>query len=133
MNLLINSSFKKMRTLKTTFFAVALAAVMASCGSTASIVATPIQPINPTLTKNAPLTEAQQKHWAAMDLVRDTVPGMSVDRAYNELIKNRKGDTVIVGVIDSGLDIEHEDLKNVLWTNLGEIPGNGIDDDKNKF
>lgn len=122
-----------MKTIKTTLFAVAIAAVMASCGSTAPIVATPIQPISPTLTKNAALTDAELKQWSAMDIVKDTVPGMSVDRAYSELIKKRKGEIVIVGVIDSGVDIDHEDLKNVLWTNLGEIPGNGIDDDKNGF
>lgn len=122
-----------MKTIKTTLFAVAIAAAMASCGSTAPIVATPIQPISPTLTKNAALTDAELKQWSAMDIVKDTVPGMSVDRAYSELIKKRKGEIVIVGVIDSGVDIDHEDLKNVLWTNLGEIPGNGIDDDKNGF
>lgn len=122
-----------MKSIKTTLFAVALAAVMASCGSTAPIVATPIANIDATPTKNAPLTEDQLKRWNAMDLVRDTVPGMSVDRAYNELLKNRKGETVIVGVIDSGVDIYHEDLKNVIWTNPGEIPNNGIDDDNNGF
>lgn len=122
-----------MKKIKTTLFAVAIAAVMASCGSTAPIVATPIQPISPTLTKNAALTDAELKQWSAMDIVKDTVPGMSVDRAYSELIQKRKGEIVIVGVIDSGVDIDHEDLKNVLWTNLGEIPGNGIDDDKNGF
>lgn len=122
-----------MKSIKTTLFAVALAAVMASCGSTAPIVATPIANIDATPTKNAPLTEDQLKRWNAMDLVRDTVPGMSVDRAYNELLKNRKGETVIVGVIDSGVDIDHEDLKNVIWTNPGEIPNNGIDDDNNGF
>ena len=68
-----------------------------------------------------------------MDLVKDTVPGMSVDMAYSEIIKKRKGETVIVGVIDSGVDIDHEDLKNVVWTNPGEIAGNGIDDDNNGF
>src|SRR5690606_17416803 len=83
--------------------------------------------------KNAALSDAQLKHWPAMDLVKDTVPGMSVDKAYNEIIKNRKGETVIVGVIDSGVDIDHEDLKNVIWTNPGEIAGNGIDDDKNGY
>ena len=122
-----------MRTLKTTLFAVAAAAVMASCGSTAPIVATPMQSISPNLTKNTPLTESQLKHWSAMDLVKDTVPGMSVERTYTELIKNRKGETVIVGVIDSGVDIDHEDLKNIIWTNPGEIAGNGIDDDNNGF
>lgn len=122
-----------MRTIKTTLFAVALAAVMASCGSTIPIVATPITPISSTLTKKAPLTEGQLKQWSSMDLERDTVPGMSVERAHVELIKNRKGEVVIVGVIDSGVDIYHEDLKNVIWTNPGEIPNNGIDDDNNGF
>ena len=56
---------------------------------------------------------------------------MSVNKAYTEIIKNRKGETVIVGVIDSGIDIEHEDLKNVLWTNEDEIPNNRKDDDNN--
>jgi subtilisin family serine protease len=71
--------------------------------------------------------------WSATDLLNDTIPGMSVDRAYSEIIKNRKGIKVIVAVIDSGVDIEHEDLKNVLWTNRGEIKGNGKDDDKNGY
>lgn len=122
-----------MNTIKTTLFAVAAAAFLASCGSTAPIVATPVQSISPSITKKSPLTKAQMKHWNAMDLQRDTVPGMSVDRTYAELIQGRKGETVIVGVIDSGIDIDHEDLKNVIWTNPGEIPGNGIDDDKNGF
>src|SRR5690606_29492684 len=43
------------------------------------------------------------------------------------------GEKVIVGVIDSGFDIEHEDLKSVLWTNSQEIAGNGIDDDGNGY
>ena len=42
-------------------------------------------------------------------------------------------DEVIVAVVDTGLDVTHEDLKNVLWTNSGEIPDNGIDDDRNGF
>lgn len=122
-----------MKIFRITFFAVALSAVMASCGSGAAITATPIQNIDSNPLKNAPLTDAELKRWPAMDLVQDTVPGMSVDRAYREIIKNRKGETVIVGVIDSGVDIAHEDLKNVLWTNPGEIADNGIDDDKNGF
>jgi hypothetical protein len=51
--------------------------------------------------------------------------GMSVDRAYSELLKDKKGIKVIVGIIDSGVDIEHEDLKSVIWTNSKEIAGNG--------
>ncbi|MAP81601.1 MAG: peptidase S8 [Aequorivita sp.] len=122
-----------MKIFKISLFTIAISAVMASCGSGAAIVATPIENIDANPLKVTPLTEAQLKQWPAMDLVTDTVPGMSVNKAYNEIIKNRKGETVIVGVIDSGVDIEHEDLKNVLWINPGEIPGNGIDDDNNGY
>ncbi|HAV55104.1 S8 family peptidase [Aequorivita vladivostokensis] len=122
-----------MNIFKTTLFAVAISTVLAGCGSGAAIVATPIQNIDSNPLKITPLTEEQLKHWPAMDLVTDTVPGMSVDKAYSEIIKKRKGETVIVGVIDSGVDIDHEDLKNVIWTNPGEIAGNGIDDDNNGF
>ena len=45
----------------------------------------------------------------------------------------RKGSPVIVAIIDSGVDIEHEDLDGVIWTNEDEIPNNGIDDDKNGY
>jgi hypothetical protein len=69
------------------------------------------------------------KRWSHLDIVTDTIPGMSVDRAYAELLKGKKV-PVIVGIVDSGVDIEHEDLKSVLWTNAKEIAGNGIDDDK---
>lgn len=122
-----------MKIIKTTLFAVAVSTLLVSCGSTAPIIAPMIGNVDSTPTKNESLSESQLKHWGAMDLVTDTVPGMSVDRAYRELIKKRKGQPVIVGVIDSGTDIEHEDLKNVLWTNPGEIAGNGIDDDNNGF
>lgn len=59
--------------------------------------------------------------------------GMQTEKAYKKLLKGKKGETVIVGVIDSGVDIEHEDLKDIIWTNKDEIPGNGIDDDKNGY
>jgi len=112
---------------------IASSTILISCGGTAPIVSTPIASIDMLPIKTAPLTDSQTKSWAAYDLSRDTIPGMSVDRAYSEIIKNKKGEKVIVAVIDSGTDIEHEDLKNVLWTNKKEIPGNGIDDDKNGY
>jgi len=55
--------------------------------------------------------------------------GTGVKEAY-ELLKGRKSTTVIVAVIDSGIDTLHEDLVPNLWVNKKEIPGNGIDDDK---
>jgi subtilisin family serine protease len=58
--------------------------------------------------------------------------GMYTEKAYKYL-KKKKSQTVIVGVIDSGVDIEHEDLKGQIWTNTEEIPDNGIDDDNNGY
>ncbi|KAA3619109.1 MAG: peptidase S8 [Flavobacterium sp.] len=110
------------------------ATLLSSCGNTvAPIVSTPIENIDTLPLKTAPLTEEEYKSWVAADLLSDTIPGMSVEKAYAELLKGRKGEKVIVGVVDSGVDIEHEDLKNVIWVNKDEIPGNGKDDDKNGY
>ena len=68
-----------------------------------------------------------------MDLRTDSIAGMSVDRAHNELIKEQKGETVIVAVIDSGVDIDHSELEGVIWVNEDEIPNNLIDDDQNGY
>lgn len=58
--------------------------------------------------------------------------GMFTEKAYKYL-KKKESKTVIVGVIDSGVDIEHEDLDGKIWVNSGEIAGNGIDDDNNGY
>ena len=60
-------------------------------------------------------------------------PGMSVEKAYNSILKDIPAQTVIVAVVDAGIDINHEDLKDVIWTNTDEIPGNNIDDDHNGY
>jgi len=86
-----------------------------------------------TLTKKTKLTETELNRWSHLDLAKDTIPGMSVDKAYAELLNGKKGIPVIVGIVDSGVDIEHDDLKSVVWTNKKEIAGNGIDDDKNGY
>jgi len=83
--------------------------------------------------KKSPVSENELKRWSHLDLIKDSIPGMSVDKAYAELLQGKKGVKVIVGIVDSGVDIEHEDLKGMIWTNPKEIPGNGIDDDKNGF
>jgi cell wall-associated protease len=83
--------------------------------------------------KRGSLTEAELQRWSHLDLAKDSIPGMSVDKAYAELLKGKTGVKVIVAVVDSGVDIDHEDLKGVIWTNQKEIVGNGIDDDKNGY
>ena len=108
--------------------------LLASCGSSvAPIDASLLKSLNSLTLKTEKIEDVQLKVWSATDLATDTIPGMSVDKAYAELIPNLKGINVIVAVIDSGIDIEHEDLKNVIWINKGEIPNNEIDDDKNGF
>ena len=113
---------------------VVVAGVLAGCSSSAPmIVSTPVENIDNIPLKVVDLNDDQLKNWSAADLETDTIPGMSVDKAYAEIIKNNKPSPVIVAVIDSGVDIDHEDLKNVIWTNPKEIPGNGKDDDKNGY
>lgn len=72
------------------------------------------------------------KDWWDLDRTDNSYPGVSANKALNYL-QGKKGQTVVVAVIDSGVDIEHEDLKDIIWTNPGEIAGNGIDDDGNGY
>ena len=125
-----------MKILKTLFFATTTALFLSSCGSSiAPITSMPVKSIDNQTLKKSELTENQLKTWSGADLVTDTIPGMSVNKAYAEILSTLEGKEtkIIVAVIDSGVDIEHEDLKNVIWVNKGEIPNNGIDDDKNGF
>nr|WP_321415424.1 S8 family peptidase [uncultured Allomuricauda sp.] len=117
---------------KLSFLSLSAALFLMGCGST-GLVSTPVENIDSVPLKVAELTETQKKNWGHLDLIKDTIPGMSVDKAYDEIIKNKKGKTVVVAVLDSGMDLEHEDLKGVLWTNSGEIPNNGKDDDGNGY
>ena len=119
-------------TLNRTILAVSASILLYGCGSTA-LVSTPIENIDTLPLKISELTEAQKKNWGHTDLLTDTIPGMSVDKAYSEIIGNKKGEKVIVAVLDSGMDLTHEDLVDVLWTNKGEIAGNNKDDDNNGY
>ena len=73
------------------------------------------------------------RDWFHSDTSAPT-PGLSTRTAYRSLLAERSpARTVTVAIIDSGVDIEHEDLAPVIWTNEDEVPGNGVDDDQNGY
>ncbi len=73
------------------------------------------------------------ENWFNLDSNKDGVQGVSTEEVYKTLLANRKSETVIVAVLDSGVDVEHEDLQGNIWINEDEIPGNGKDDDRNGY
>jgi cell wall-associated protease len=78
--------------------------------------------------------EAYKKGWHLEDHQSSGIYGISADKAYKEFLMGKSPKKkIIVAVIDSGIDTAHEDLKPILWKNRKEIPGNGIDDDKNGY
>lgn len=83
------------------------------------------------------MADFEQAHinWQNLNLEQDETLGAGIDRTYREIIPSltRTPDTVIVAVIDSGVDIDHEDMQGKIWINQGEIAGNGIDDDGNGY
>ena len=72
------------------------------------------------------------KGWHLLDATTDSFHGVSINKTY-DFLKGRKSKPVIVAVIDSGVDTTNEDLKNILWRNPKEIPGNGKDEDGNGY
>jgi subtilisin family serine protease len=63
----------------------------------------------------------------------DTYKGIGTEQAYQQYLADKPAKKVVVAVIDSGIDVEHEDLKDVIWKNTDEVAGNGVDDDNNGF
>ncbi|WP_407674010.1 S8 family peptidase [Pedobacter sandarakinus] len=73
-------------------------------------------------------------NWFNLDLTENGYFGISTEKAYRELLKDKQAkEQIVVAVIDGGIDISHPDLKQVLWVNKKEIAGNGIDDDGNGY
>lgn len=79
------------------------------------------------------LTSLQLQTWYQKDYQEDTIPGISLDKWYRLNKKKPKSKNIIVAVIDTQIDINHEDLQGQLWKNNKEIPNNGIDDDHNGY
>lgn len=72
------------------------------------------------------------QNWHLLDKVHDGVWGIGINSAYTTLLKGKTPRTVLVAVIDSGIDTLHEDLRPVLWHNPGE-QNNGRDNDGNGY
>ena len=72
------------------------------------------------------------KNWQLLHPIKDNIYGTGIEEAY-KLLAGKTPQTIIVAVIDSGVDPEHEDLKEIMWVNKNEIPDNGIDDDNNGY
>ncbi|WP_420571371.1 S8 family serine peptidase [Kordia sp.] len=96
-------------------------------------IATKPRIITSGFTKKQTLTEEEKKNWHFKDIYEDSIPGISLYKAYGFLKNRRLNDTVIVAVIDSELNIKADVFKSNLWVNKDEIPNNKLDDDKNGY
>ena len=122
-----------MRIIKPFFYTAVAGLVFTGCTSIAKIPVPNGLDNSITLpAKKEMLSEEQMQRWSHADLQTDTIPGMSVEKAY-QFLEGKEGVKVIVAIADSGVDVEHEDLKDVAWVNPKEVVGNKKDDDKNGY
>jgi subtilisin family serine protease len=79
-------------------------------------------------------TVSNSQNWHWKDYAQDKIHGISLYQAYQQLSHlSKKASPIIVAVMDGGVDTSNIELKNKLWINPKEIPGNGIDDDHNGY
>ncbi len=78
-------------------------------------------------------SESVPPNWYNLDYHTDGVMGISTEKAYKTLLKGKKSTPVIVGVLDGGVDVFHEDLKDVIWINPKDSLTNGKDNDGNGY
>lgn len=82
--------------------------------------------------KKNTLSNKEKENWFLRDVILDTIPGISLQKAHDSLLINKNPNEIIIAVLDSEIDILHESLKNNIWINKKETPNN-IDDDKNGY
>ena len=70
--------------------------------------------------KKGVLSEDEMHSWSYADLEKDSIPGISIEKAY-AFLEGKKGVKIIVAIADSGVDIEHKDLKDVAWIHPEEV------------
>lgn len=122
-----------MKSIKILVLSTIVVLIFVSCKSTKVVVAKPLfEEIVTTPAKKMNLTEIELETWSHLDITKDSIAGMSLEKTY-QFLEGRKSEQVIVGIADSGVDVDHEDLKDVLWINFDELKGNNIDDDNNGY
>ncbi|HAW79313.1 MAG TPA: peptidase S8 [Balneola sp.] len=111
-----------------------LAAFLATaCSSTNNTLVSETSSNNESVSENVEIPEEAPDNWHHLTSDADHI-GIGTEKLYSEILLTRTpSKKVIVAIIDSGTDIEHEDLAENIWINEDEIPGNGIDDDKNGY
>ncbi|WP_257666931.1 S8 family peptidase [Parapedobacter tibetensis] len=77
--------------------------------------------------------DAPPSNWFNLDFERDGVMGISTEKAYDLLLKDKKSTPVVVAVIDGGVDVRHEDLKDIIWINEKDSAATGNDEDGNGY
>jgi len=94
----------------------------------------PAAPASPDAIAFLPALETAPDRWWMLDPDADGVAGAGIDRAYSDLLGDRQpARTIVVAIIDSGVDTTHVDLRPVLWRNEGEVGDTGRDDDGNGY
>jgi len=115
------------------FSFLALLFIISGCSSTSPITTTPETETPEPATEIVELTSPSED-WHLLSNADSPYYGTGVERAYAELLERKQPrKEVIVAIIDSGTDIEHEDLSGNIWVNTDEIAGNGLDDDGNGY
>jgi subtilisin family serine protease len=117
---------------------VLLSVLVAACAGPSTVVTPAPTPAAapPAVSTNVPATKLDEapRNWQLLDDSADHVPGISSERAMRELLAGKSPRrTVLVAIIDNGIDTAHVDLRANLWTNPKEVPGNKKDDDANGF
>lgn len=126
---------------------VLLSLAIVACGAPATVATSPTPaatssasspnastPSTALTTLPAALVTEAPRNWQLLDETNDHIPGISVERAYRELLAGKTPkQTVLVAIIDNGIDTAHVDLKANLWTNPKEVAGNKKDDDNNGY
>ncbi|WP_298517174.1 S8 family serine peptidase [uncultured Kordia sp.] len=114
-------------------FVILSSFLIIACTSSKLIVQKPYI-ITSSFAKKQALTQQEKQTWYYKDIIKDSIAGISLNKAYQELEKLQASpDTVIVAVLDMRIHKNHEDIKQFIWENPNEVPNNGLDDDKNGY